>query len=292
MNILDGKKASKALVEQTAAEVQAMISAGKRPPCLQVIMVGDNPASKAYVGQIETMCHKLQINVKIQRYAESITENELLAEIESINADPSVDGLIVQLPLPQHINGVTITESIAPRKDIDAFHPINLGKILQAKACYFPATPYGIVKLLEYYKIETKSKHAVVLGRSQIVGLPIANMLVQKNYPGDCTVTVCHSSTKNLPEVLRSADILIVAMGKAKFVTGDMVKEGAVVIDVGINRVKNPNGDGSSIIVGDVDYDSVAPKCSFITPVPGGVGPMTIISLMQNTLQARLNADK
>lgn len=291
MKILNGKEASQALMEQTAKEIQALIDKGQRPPCLQVFILGNNPASEAYVGRITTNCAKLQIKSDVQRLDVNTTEKELLDRIGVSNADPNIDGIIVQLPLPAHIDGTTITEAIAPCKDVDAFHPSNLGRIMLAEPRYFPATPYGVVKLLEYYKIETKGKHAVILGRSHIVGLPLANMLIQKGYPGDCTVTVCHSRTENLPEVLRSADLLFVAMGKPGFIKGDMVKEGAVVIDIGINRVADPTSKSGSRIAGDVDFDSVAPKCSAISPVPGGVGPMTNIALMRNTLKARLSAE-
>lgn len=291
MKILNGKEASQALMEQTAKEIQALIDKGQRPPCLQVFILGNNPASEAYVGRITTNCAKLQIKSDVQHLDVNTTEKELLDRIAISNANPNIDGIIVQLPLPAHIDGTTITEAIAPCKDVDAFRPSNLGRIMLAEPRYFPATPYGVVKLLEYYKIETKGKHAVILGRSHIVGLPLANMLIQKGYPGDCTVTVCHSRTENLPEVLRSADLLFVAMGKPGFIKGDMVKEGAVVIDIGINRVADPTSKSGSRIAGDVDFDSVAPKCSAISPVPGGVGPMTNIALMRNTLKARLSAE-
>lgn len=292
MKILDGKEASQALKEQTAKEVQAIIDKGQRPPCLQVFILGNNPASEAYVGRITASCAAMKIKVDVQRLAEETTEKEFLQLIDKSNADPSIDGIIVQMPLPKHINGTAVTEAISPRKDVDAFHPDTLGRIVLAEPRYFPATPYGVIKLLEYYKIETQGKHAVVLGRSHIVGLSLANMLIQKGYPGDCTVTVCHSRTQNLAEVLRSADLLFVAIGQPGFVKGDMVKEGAVVIDIGINRVNDSNSKSGSRIVGDVDFESVAPKCASISPVPGGVGPMTNIALMRNTLKARLAVEE
>ena len=243
------------------------------------------------MGRIVSTCTKLLIDVDVQRLEEQTSEKALLTQIAASNADPMVDGIIVQLPLPAHINGATVTEAIDPLKDVDAFHPANLGRILLATPRYFPATPYGVIKLLEFYNIETKGKHAVILGRSHIVGLPLANMLIQKEYPGDCTVTVCHSHTQNLHEVLKSADLLFVAIGKPGFIKDDMVKEGAVVIDIGINSVAAPESKTGWKIVGDVDFDSVAPKCSYISPVPGGVGPMTNLALARNTLQARLHAD-
>lgn len=288
MEILDGKVASAALTEQTALEIAELRSAGRRVPGLKAIIVGNNPASEAYIGRMVKMCDKLGYESDVIRFELSITESELLSEIAKINADPKVDGLLVQLPLPEHIDEFRITQAIDPRKDVDAFHPANLGRLLLGRATYFPATPMGIMELIKFYKLETSGKHMVVLGRSHIVGLPIANMLVQKGYPGDCTVTICHSRTKNLHDVLRQADILIVAMGRANFVQPEMVKEGAVVIDVGINRIEAPETKKGWKLVGDVDFDAVAPKCSYITPVPGGVGPMTIICLMRNTLNSRL----
>lgn len=290
MKILNGKEASQALKAQTAQEVQALLDQGQRPPCLQVFILGNNPASEAYVGRIGASCAAMQIRADVQRLSEDTTEAELLQRIDKSNADPTVDGIIVQMPLPKHINGTAVTEAIDPRKDVDAFHPENLGRIVLGEPRYFPATPYGVIKLLEYYKIETRGKHAVILGRSHIVGLSLANMLIQKGYPGDCTVTICHSRTQNLAEVLRSADLLFVAIGQPGFVKGDMVKEGAIVIDIGINRVNDASSKSGSKIVGDVDFESVAPKCDCISPVPGGVGPMTNIALMRNTLKARLDA--
>lgn len=291
MELLNGKDAAQALMKQTAEEIKAIIDQGQRPPRLRVFILGNNPASEAYVGRIVSTCTKLLIDVDVQRLEEQTSEKALLTQIAASNADPMVDGIIVQLPLPAHINGATVTEAIDPLKDVDAFHPSNLGRILLATPRYFPATPYGVIKLLEFYNIETKGKHAVILGRSHIVGLPLANMLIQKEYPGDCTVTVCHSHTQNLHEVLKSADLLFVAIGKPGFIKDDMVKERAVVIDIGINSVAAPESKTGWKIVGDVDFDSVAPKCSYISPVPGGVGPMTNLALARNTLQARLHAD-
>jgi len=287
MEILDGKKVAALLSAELKAEVEAFVKRGERVPHLVAILVGNNPASETYVRNKEKKCAELGFRSSIWRYPSEVTEAELLGAIDKINQDPDIDGVIVQLPLPAHINEERVTQYIAPEKDVDGFHPVNLGHLLLGQPCYFPATPYGIVKLLAYYKIPTRGKHVVVLGRSHIVGLPIANMLLQKGEPGDCTVTVCHSKTKNLTEVLRTGDILIVAMGKADFVKAEMVKEGAVVIDVGINRVETTKNARGWELRGDVDFESVAPKCSYITPVPGGVGPMTILSLMLNTMQAR-----
>lgn len=287
MKLLEGKIASRQLVDQTAREVAELVAKGGRPPCIRAIILGNNPASEAYLDKLEKMAGKVGIRARISRYPESMTQDELLEQIEQVNADSTVDGLLLQLPLPKQIDQTRITEVISPKKDIDAFHPENLGRILLGNAIYYPATPLGIVELLAHYKIETVGKHVVVLGRSHIVGLPIANMLVQKAYPGNCTVTICHSATHDLEKILGCADIVIVAMGKPHFVKADMISEGAVVIDVGINRVEDPAHPGKTRLVGDVDFEQVAPKCSYITPVPGGVGPMTIIAVLRNTLRAR-----
>lgn len=287
MQILDGKAVAAALAEEMRTEVDALTAKGERAPRLVAVMVGDNPASRAYVTSKAKKCAELGFGSEVLHFEESIKEEELLAEIARLNEDETVDGFIVQLPLPKHIDERKVTQAIAPEKDVDGFHPVNLGLMVLGLDCYLPATPYGIVRILQHYEIPTKGKHLVVLGRSHIVGLPVANMLVQKAYPGDCTVTICHSRTENLKDILQQADILIVAMGVPEFVKGDMVKEGAVVIDVGINRVEAPEAKRGYVLKGDVAYDEVAPKASWITPVPGGVGPMTIISLMYNTLKAR-----
>ena len=287
MQILDGKKTAEALSAELKAEVEALMAKGERRPKLVAILVGNNPASETYVRNKEKKCAELGFISEIRRFDTEVTEARLLQEIDNINADATIDGLIVQLPLPKHIDEQRVTHHILPKKDVDGFHPVSLGRMLLGLPCYFPATPYGIIKLLAYYKIPTRGKHVVVLGRSHIVGLPVANMLLQKGEPGDCTVTVCHSKTENLPEVLRSGDILIAAVGKADFVKANMVKEGAIVIDVGINRVETDKNPKGWELRGDVAYNEVAPKCSYITPVPGGVGPMTILSLMINTMRAR-----
>ncbi|PIE84579.1 MAG: bifunctional 5,10-methylene-tetrahydrofolate dehydrogenase/5,10-methylene-tetrahydrofolate cyclohydrolase [Bacteroidia bacterium] len=287
MQLLDGKAVASSLAEEMRAEVQRLVQQGQRPPCLVAVLVGDNPASKAYVASKEKKCLELGFSSRVCRFEESVSEAELLAEIGRLNRDPEVDGFIVQLPLPGHIDERKVTQAIDPRKDVDGFHPTNLGLMMLGLDTYLPATPYGILRMLQHYEIPTKGKHLVVLGRSHIVGLPVANMLVQKAYPGDCTVTICHSRTQDLEGILRQADILIVAMGVPEFLRADMVKEGAVVIDVGINRVDDPSRKSGYRLVGDVAFDEVAPKTSYISPVPGGVGPMTIITLMYNTLKAR-----
>lgn len=287
MTILDGRVASQALEAHLAAQVKEMTARGERPPHLKAILVGNNAASEAYVGNKEKKCKKLGYTSTLDRYDADITEDELLDIIAQVNADDTVDGLIVQLPLPEHIDAVRVTDAIDPCKDVDGFHPVNLGKLMLGMEAYRPATPQGIMFLLEHYDVPTEGKHAVILGRSSIVGIPLANMLVNKAPRGNCTVTVCHTRTQNLSEVARSADILVSALGVPGFVTADMVKPGAVVIDVGITRVEDASRERGWRLAGDVDYEQVAPLCSAITPVPGGVGPMTVISLMHNTLMAR-----
>ncbi len=284
MTIIDGKEVAAALRKEIAAEVETMVKAGKRPPHLVAILVGDDGASQTYVGHKEKCCGEVGFRSTVLRLPEETTERQLLDEIARLNSDPGVDGFIVQLPLPKHISEQKVIEAIDYRKDVDGFHPINVGRMTMGLPAFVSATPDGILALLKYYKIETAGKHCVVIGRSNIVGRPIANLLSQKGW--DCTVTMCHSRTANLKEVVASGDIVIAALGKAEFVTADMVKEGAVVIDVGITRIPSDKTKSGWKLVGDVKYDEVAPKCSYITPVPGGVGPMTIISLMQNTLKA------
>lgn len=270
--------------KQIAAEVADMVADGKRRPHLTAVLVGNDGASETYVGNKEKMCREVGFESDVVRLSPEITEAELLGKIAELNADPDIDGFIVQLPLPAHISEQKVVQAIAPSKDVDGFHVENTGRMISGLPAYLPATPDGILALLKYYKIETAGKHCVVIGRSNIVGRPIANLLSQKGW--DCTVTLCHSRTRNLPEVIATGDIVIAALGKAEFVTGDMVKPGAVVIDVGITRVPSDKTKSGWKLLGDVKYDEVAPKASYITPVPGGVGPMTIISLMQNTLKA------
>lgn len=282
--IIDGKKVAAEMRRQIAAEVEAMTASGRRAPHLTAILVGNDGASETYVGNKERMCGEVGFESEVLRFPDTITQKELLDRIVKLNKDEGVDGFIVQLPLPAHIDEELVIETIDPSKDVDGFHPENTGRIMTGIDAYAPATPDGILALLEYYGIETAGKHCVVIGRSNIVGRPVANMLSQKGW--DCTVTICHSRTRNLAQIVAQGDIVIAAIGKAEFITADMIKEGAVVIDVGMNRVRSDKTQSGWKLLGDVNYDEVAPKCSFITPVPGGVGPMTIISLMRNTLRA------
>lgn len=284
MTIIDGKEVAAAMRREIAAEVEAMVAEGKPAPHLVAILVGNDGASQTYVAHKEKCCHECGFTSTVVRMPEETTEEELLARISELNEDPKVDGFIVQLPLPRHISEQKVIEAIDPRKDVDGFHPVNTGRMISGLPSYLPATPDGILSLLKYYNVPTAGRSCAVIGRSNIVGRPIANLLSQKGW--DCTVTICHSRTPNLKEVVAEADIVIAALGKAEFVTADMVKEGATVIDVGITRVPSDKTKSGWKLLGDVKYDEVAPKCSYITPVPGGVGPMTIISLMRNTLKA------
>ncbi|MBQ3254838.1 MAG: bifunctional 5,10-methylene-tetrahydrofolate dehydrogenase/5,10-methylene-tetrahydrofolate cyclohydrolase [Rikenellaceae bacterium] len=284
MTIIDGKEVAAAMRREIATEVAAMVAEGKPAPHLVAILVGNDGASQTYVAHKEKCCHECGFTSTVVRMPEETTEEELLARIDELNADPKVDGFIVQLPLPHHISEQKVIEAIDPRKDVDGFHPVNTGRMISGLPSYLPATPDGILSLLKYYNVPTVGRSCAVIGRSNIVGRPIANLLSQKGW--DCTVTLCHSRTPNLKEVVAEADIVIAALGKAEFVTADMVKEGATVIDVGITRVPSDKTKSGWKLLGDVKYDEVAPKCAYITPVPGGVGPMTIISLMRNTLKA------
>lgn len=284
MTIIDGKEVAATLRKEISIEVASMLAEGFTAPHLVAILVGNDGASQTYVGHKEKCCKEVGFNSTIIKFPEECTEEELLSKIEELNTDDSVDGFIVQLPLPKHISEEKVIEAIDPKKDVDGFHPVNTGRMISSLPSYLPATPDGILSLLKYYNIETSGKHCVVLGRSNIVGRPMANLLSQKGW--DCTVTICHSRTKNLKEMVASADIVVAAIGIAEFVTADMIKPGAVVIDVGITRVPSDKTKSGWRLLGDVKFDEVAPKCSFITPVPGGVGPMTIISLMKNTLKA------
>ena len=286
MILLDGKHTSDAIKKQIAAEVEQILANGGRRPKLVAILVGDDGASRTYVNNKEKACQDVGFDSAVLRYPAEISEGELLAKIREINEDPGVDGLIVQLPLPPHIDEDKVINTISPLKDVDGFHASNVGKMVLGEPSFVSATPFGIMALLEHYQIDTKGKHCVVLGRSNIVGRPISNLLSLKGNPGDCTVTICHSRTKNVEQYTRMADIVIAAIGIPKFLKEDMVKAGAIVIDVGITRVPDETRPKGYRIVGDVDFENVAPKCSYITPVPGGVGPMTIVSLMRNTLQA------
>lgn len=286
MTLLDGKELASKIKGEIAKEVAVMIDNGKRAPHLAAVLVGEDPASQTYVSSKEKNSHEVGITSSIYRYPETIKEKELLEVVDFLNLDNEVDGFIVQLPLPEHINEQKIIERISPSKDIDGFHPVNLGRMILGLPSFLPATPMGIMTLLERFQVETAGKHCVVLGRSHIVGTPVSILLSRKSFPGNCTVTLCHSFTKNIPQITREADILVVAMGKKHFVTAEMVKKGAVVIDVGVHRVPDDSKKSGFRLTGDVDFDQVAGKCSYITPVPGGVGPMTIVSLLQNTLKA------
>jgi methylenetetrahydrofolate dehydrogenase (NADP+)/methenyltetrahydrofolate cyclohydrolase len=284
MQLINGKEVAESLKKEIAAEVAAMVAAGRRAPHLVAILVGDDGASQTYVGNKEKMSTEVGFRSQVIRLPAQTSQTELLALVARLNADPEVDGFIVQTPLPKHIDEQQIVEAIDPRKDVDGWHPENVGRMIAGLPAFVSATPDGILELLKYYKIETAGKNCVVIGRSNIVGRPIANLLSHKGW--DCTVTMCHSRTRNLAAEAARADILIAALGKAEFVTADMVKEGAVVIDVGITRVPSEVTKSGYKLLGDVKFDEVAPRCNYITPVPGGVGPMTIISLMKNTLKA------
>ncbi len=284
MNILDGKFVSEKLKQEITAEAAAVLATTGRKPHLVAILVGNDGGSETYVASKMKNCEKVGFKSSLFRYDDSVTEEELLKKIEEINQDADVDGLIVQLPLPKHIDPEKVTEKIDHRKDVDGFHPINLGRMMRNLPCFIPATPYGIMLMLEEYKIETSGKHCVVVGRSNIVGSPMSILMARNSNPGNCTVTLTHSRTKNLDDMVRSADIIVAAIGKKNFITADMVKEGAVVIDVGINRETSATTKSGYKLYGDVDFENVAPKASWITPVPGGVGLMTIIGLLKNTL--------
>jgi len=285
VKILDGKAAANALKAKIAEEVKAMLDLGQNPPHLAAILVGGDPASETYVKSKEKACSDVGFLSSVYRLPENISEARLLETVDFLNNDPEVDGFIVQLPLPAHIRVDKVIGRISPAKDVDGFHAMNVGRMVQGLPCYLPATPMGIMKLIEHFGIETSGKHCVVLGRSQIVGTPVSLLLSRKASPGNATVTICHSQTENLKEITRTADILIAAIGQPHFVKADMIKRGAVVIDVGIHRIPDDSPKGYKI-AGDVDFDQVASMCSWISPVPGGVGPMTIVSLLLNTLSA------
>ena len=286
MQIIDGKAIATEIKKEIAAEVNEIIAKGGKRPHLAAILVGHDGGSETYVAHKVRACEECGFTSTLIRYEDDITEETLLAKVEELNNDADVDGFIVQLPLPKHIDEQKVIEAIDYRKDVDGFHPINAGRLTIGLPCYLSATPNGIMELLRRYNIDTKGKKCVVLGRSNIVGKPVANLMLQKGTPGDATVTVCHSRTANIEEECRQADIIIAALGQPHFVKENMVKEGAVIIDVGTTRVPTTETKSGFRLMGDVDYANVAPKCSYITPVPGGVGPMTIVSLMQNTLLA------
>lgn len=284
MTILDGKKTSNDIKEEIALEVAQLIANGGKKPHLAAILVGSDGASQTYVNAKVKACQIVGFESTLIRLEETVSQEKLLAEVKKINQNQDIDGLIVQLPLPKHIDEMKVTETILPEKDVDGFHPANVGRMALHLPTFLPATPAGIIELLKRYKIETSGKHCVVIGRSHIVGSPMSILMARNSYPGNATVTLTHSRTQNLKELCLAADILIVALGKAEFVTADMVKEGACVIDVGITRVKSDKTKSGWKLKGDVAYEEVAPKCSAITPVPGGVGPMTIAMLLSNTL--------
>ncbi len=286
MILLDGKKTSLEIQQEIAAEVTRLTAKGQRPPHLAAILVGNDGASETYVTSKVKTCEKVGFKSTLIRLTATATATELLQKIEELNNDSSVDGFIVQLPLPKHISEKKVIEAVAPSKDVDGFHPESVGKMALNLPTFLPATPYGILQLLERYKVPTEGKHCVVIGRSHIVGSPMSILMGRNAYPGNCTVTLTHSKTKNLKEICLQADIIIAALGKPEFLKADMVKKDAVVIDVGITRVADASAKNGFRLKGDVDFANVAPKCSFITPVPGGVGPMTIASLLKNTLQA------
>lgn len=286
MLLIDGKATANLIKQEIADEVSEIISKGGKRPHLAAILVGHDGGSETYVKNKVLACEACGFKSTLIRYEDDITEEELLAKVEELNNDADVDGFIVQLPLPKHISEQKIIEAIDYKKDVDGFHPINVGRMSIGLPCYVSATPNGILELLKRYNIETSGKKCVVIGRSNIVGKPMAQLMMQKRYPGDTTVTVCHSHTSNIKEECLNADIIIAAIGIPNFVTADMVKEGAVVIDVGTTRVPDETRKSGYRLNGDVCFDEVAPKCSYITPVPGGVGPMTICSLMKNTLSA------
>lgn len=284
--IIDGKAVAAKIKEEIADEVAHIKKEGGKIPHLAAILVGHDGGSETYVANKVRTCEELGFKSSLIRYEDDVTEEELLVKVEALNNDDDIDGFIVQLPLPSHISSQKIIEAIDYRKDVDGFHPINVGRLSLGLPCFKSATPAGITELLKYYEIETKGKHCVILGRSNIVGKPVAMLMMQKSYPGDCTVTVCHSHSENLKEMCSKADIIIAALGVPEFVKADMVKNGAVVIDVGTTRVPSTTTKNGFKLTGDVAFNEVAPKCSYITPVPGGVGPMTIVSLMRNTLLA------
>lgn len=286
MQLLDGKKLAAEIKSEIANEVKRMVLSGKKAPHLAAILVGNDGASQTYVSSKVKSCEEVGFKSTLIRLKSDITQNELLTQINLLNNDDSIDGFIVQLPLPKHINEEKILLAISPEKDVDGFHPMNVGRMTLNLPCYISATPKGILEMLNRYNIETEGKHCVVIGRSNIVGLPMSLLMQRRSKPGNCTVTICHSKTHNLSKYTLDADIIVAALGKPKFLTADMVKKGAVVIDVGITRIDDSSIKNGFRLQGDVDFEHVSKKCSYITPVPGGVGLMTVASLLQNTLSA------
>lgn len=289
MKILDGQLVSQATKDELKIKVAQLVAEGKKVPHLAAVLVGNNGASETYVGSKVRTCEEIGFHSTLIRLEDTISEFKLLETIDKLNDDPDVDGILVQLPLPKHISDEKVINAIDPSKDVDGFHPVSVGKMVQGLPTFVPATPHGIMLMLEHYKIDTKGMHAVVIGRSNIVGRPMSILLSANTNPGNCTVTICHSATKNLKELCLQADIIVAALGRPEFVTADMVKDGAIVIDVGITRVADASKKRGYALKGDVQFETVSPKCSWITPVPGGVGPMTIAALMKNTYKACLD---
>ena len=286
MEILDGKKVSQAVKDQLKIDVAQLFTEGKKVPHLAAILVGNDGASETYVASKVKSCEEVGFKSTLIRFDADISEHQLLEKILELNDDPDVDGILVQLPLPKHVSDEQVINTINPDKDVDGFHAVSVGRMVQGLPTFIPATPHGIMLMLEHYKINTAGMHAVVIGRSNIVGRPMSILLSENKNPGNCTVTLCHSKTKNIAELCRTADIIVAALGRPGFVTADWVKDGAIVIDVGITRVTDSTKKSGFRLRGDVDYESVAPKCSWITPVPGGVGPMTIAALLKNTYRS------
>jgi len=286
MEILDGQLVSQATRDELKIKVAQLNTEGKKIPHLAAVLVGNNGASETYVGAKVKACEEIGYKSTLTRLENTISENKLLQVIEELNNDPDIDGILVQLPLPKHISDENVINAIHPSKDVDGFHPVNVGRMVQGLSTFIPATPYGIMLLLEHYNIETAGKSAIIIGRSNIVGRPMSILLSSNTARGNCTVTICHSHTRNMKELCKEADIIVAALGKPEFVTEDMVKEGAVIIDVGITRVPDASKKSGFALKGDVHFASVAAKCSYITPVPRGVGPMTIAALMKNTYKA------
>jgi len=286
MQILDGKKVSQAVKDQLKLDVAQLFIEGKKVPHLAAILVGNDGASETYVASKVKSCEEVGFKSTLIRFDAAISEHLLLDKIQELNQDPDVDGILVQLPLPKHISDEQVISNIDPAKDVDGFHSVSVGKMVQGLPTFIPATPHGIMLMLQHYKIDTTGMHAVVIGRSNIVGRPMSVLLSENKNPGNCTVTLCHSKTKNIAELCRTADIVVAALGRPEFVKADWIKEGAIVIDVGITRIKDETKKSGFRLRGDVDYENVAPKCSWITPVPGGVGPMTIAALLNNTYRS------
>jgi len=286
VNLIDGKKIAEQIQLEIGEEVKILVAAGNRAPHLAAVLVGSDGGSMTYVNAKMKACERIGFRSTSLKFESTITEAELLKVVADLNSDPELDGFIVQLPLPKHINEQKIVQAIDPKKDVDGFHPVNVGRMALNLPCYLPATPYGILQLLQRSGIETSGKHCVVIGRSNIVGSPMSILLTRNANPGNCTVTVCHSRTPDISVFTKQADIIVLALGKPGFLKGDMVKDGVVVIDVGTTRVDAPDTKAGWRLKGDADFESVSPKCSWITPVPGGVGPMTITGLLQNTLLA------